>query len=278
MVKTIAVVGLGLIGGSMAKAMKQYTDHTVYGLDTDEKILSAAKQSGAIDDVLTHETIGQCHMVIVALYPKQTIEFVKTHVDLFQKGAVIVDCAGTKTRVCENLSLLAHENGFYFIGGHPMAGTEKSGFDYSFPELFKGASMIICEDKYTLPQIIDELKTVFISLGFGRLQLTNAVKHDEIIAYTSQLPHVVSNAFVKSETVKKRDGFSANSYKDLTRVAELNENMWTELFLENSEPLAKELDEFILRLNEYAVAIKEKDSSKLKRLLIEGTLAKKENG
>jgi prephenate dehydrogenase len=268
---TVGIAGLGLIGGSLAKAIKAKTDSRVFGFDIKREVISAAKEQGAINGELTDASIAECSLVIIALYPDDVIAYFERSLPHIRGGTIVVDCGGVKTRICEALSGRAKEQSIRFIGGHPMAGIERSGFSASFAELFTGATMILCEDASTDKSALEELRSFFLSLGFGSIKITNARDHDEIIAYTSQLAHIVSSAYIKSDTVKKRYGFSAGSFKDLTRVARLNEDMWTKLFFENRENLLKEADAFLNHMRGYRDAIASLDYGAMKELLKSGT-------
>ena len=252
----IGIVGLGLIGGSLAKAISQNTDNTVYGTDLSEQVVRKAILVNAIEQPLTDTLLTQCDIVIVALYPQATVDYVKSHADLIKEGAVVVDCGGIKKLVCEELIPVAEEHGFLFVGGHPMAGLEHSGFTYARKSLFNNASMIFTATKGPI-ESMEKLKDLFTSIGFTNIEVTTPA-------------HVVSNAYIKSPTAMEHAGFSAGSYKDLTRVAKLNEDMWTELFLENRDNLAGEIDTLIDNLTEYRDAIREDDSERLRALLRDG--------
>ena len=265
----VGIIGLGLIGGSMAKAIKHCTDHTVHGMDMSSQVVLKAKMLQVIDDELTTEKIQNCDLIIVALYPRATIDFIKTNAERL-RGAVVVDCCGVKSIVQNAVLPIARENGFVFVGGHPMAGIEYSGFEYSKIDLFNGASMILTPDPQTNIPDLDLLKRFFLSLGFAHIQLSTPEEHDHVIAYTSQLAHVLSSAYVKSEAAMKQCGFSAGSFKDMTRVALLNVDMWTELFLSNSEPLADEVEALAARLTQYSKAIRAYDAETLSKLLDDG--------
>ena len=267
----IGIVGLGLIGGSVAKAIKQNTEHEVFGTDLQESVIFKAQLLEAIDGRLTDDMIGKCDYIILALYPGATVEYVKSHRNAFKKGAVVIDCCGVKGAVCAEIYPIAAEQGFSYVGGHPMAGIEFSGFEHSQKSLFKHASMILTPQTDMTIQEMDRLKKFWISLGFNHVQLSTPEEHDRIIAFTSQLAHVVSSAYVKSPTALKHKGFSAGSYKDLSRVAKLNETMWTELFLLNRENLVTEIDGMIERLQQYRHAISEGREKDLWNLLHEGT-------
>lgn len=265
----IGIVGLGLIGGSLAKAISQNTDHTVYGTDLSDQVVKKAILVDAIERQLTDDLLPHCDIVIVALYPQDTINYVKSHASLFKKGAIVVDCGGVKEIVCEELIPLAEETGFLFVGGHPMAGREHSGFTYAKKSLFNNASMIITPTKGPVEKM-ELLKNLFTSIGFNNIQISAPKDHDKKIAFTSQLAHVVSNAYIKSPTAMEHVGFSAGSYRDLTRVAKLNEDMWTELFMENADNLVNEIDILIENLQQYRDAIKSSDAGTLKALLKDG--------
>ena len=269
----VGIIGLGLIGGSFAKAYKA-AGHTVFAHDADKNILDFAVLSGAVDSPLENDTLQNCALVIIALYPQAAVEYLNQAARFIKPETTVIDCCGTKKNICAAGFEAASRYGFTFAGGHPMAGTEQSGFKYSKANMFKGASMIIVPPVYDDINFLDKIKTLLAPAGFGRITVTTAEKHDEMIAFTSQMAHLVSNAFIKSPTVFKHKGFSAGSYKDLTRVAWLNETMWAELFLENREHLLYELDLLLTSLNEYKEALKAEDSEKLISLLYDGKCLK----
>ena len=273
---TIGICGLGLIGGSMAKAYSAYGNITVYGYDTDVATLSFAQLSGAIHGVLNEETIPLCDLIYVALYPDATVAYLRSIAQCIPKTALVMDLCGVKAEVCSVGFQLAETYGFTFVGGHPMAGTQFSGFKHTRETLFRGAPLIVVPHDYNNILLLDRIKALTSPAGFGSISVTTAEEHDRMIAFTSQLAHVVSNAYVKSPTAQSHKGFSAGSYKDLTRVAWLNEKMWTELFLDNKEPLLYELDTIISSLSEYRDAIKEGDGDRLRALLRDGRIAKEQ--
>ena len=272
---TVGICGLGLIGGSMAKAYKE-AGHTVLAYDIDEATLGYAALSEIIDGELNDNTIPQCELIFVALYPLQTIKYLEQIAPIISKETVVIDLCGTKLSVCERGFALAQKYGFTFVGGHPMAGKQFSGIKYSKASLYKGAPMVLVPPIYDDIEFLDRIKKLLEPAGFGKLSVTTAKQHDAMIAFTSQLAHIVSNAYVKSPTAQNHKGFSAGSYKDMTRVAWLNENMWTELFIENKEPLLFELDYIINSLNEYKKAIENNDPDTLKALLRDGRIAKEQ--
>ncbi len=274
----IAVVGLGLIGGSLAKGFSLLDGVSVLGYDKDENTIIRAKLEKAIDASLTEENIGECNYIFIALYPKATEDFLKKHGNKISKSTVVVDCSGTKRSVCKESFAIAEEKGFCFIGGHPMAGTQFSGFSHSRASIFSGAGMILVPAKDIKIEVLQALKELLVKIGFKSVTITNAEEHDRIIAYTSQLAHVVSNAYVKSPNARVHKGFSAGSYKDLTRVAKLNPRMWAELFMDNKDNILFEIENIINELKKYSDAIKNDDIEELEGLLLEGSQIKESIG
>lgn len=266
---TVGVVGLGLIGGSMARAYKS-ADKKVLGADINEASLGYALLSGIIDEGLTKENIGLCDLLFIALYPEAAESYLEDNAEYINSSCTVIDLCGTKRRICEKGFRLAKKHGFTFVGGHPMAGTQFSGIKYSRKDLFRGAPMVIVPPRFDDIALLDSIKNMLSPAGFGSISVTTARKHDEMIAFTSQLAHVVSNAYIKSKTAESHGGFSAGSYKDMTRVAWLNEKMWTELFSENSDYLITELDYIISSLTEYKTALENNDKNTLCRLLRDG--------
>jgi prephenate dehydrogenase len=272
----VGVAGLGLMGGSAAKALRERTEHRVWGFDKNPDVVRTALEGGAIDAPLSGERLRLCDVLLVALYPRDAIDYVASKAPRLKKGALVVDLCGVKRPVCAALSPLAKAHGFTFVGGHPMAGIERSGYMHSDGALFSGATMILTPEPDLPPETLEKLRGFFLSLGFGSIQFSTPDEHDRIIAYTSQLAHVLSSAYIKSPAARRHRGFSAGSFQDMTRVARLNEEMWTELFLYNRAYLAGEVQALADRLSEYADAIREGDAERLRRLLREGRLRKEE--
>ncbi|MBE7028322.1 MAG: prephenate dehydrogenase [Ruminococcaceae bacterium] len=270
----IAIIGLGLIGGSLAKAFKSTGEHKIFGTDKDNSVIFKAKLVEAIDEPLTDENISECDIIITAIYPDDTVNYIIKNAPRFKKGALVFDTCGVKETVCNPIWEACSDYDFTFVGGHPMAGREFSGFDYSKKNLFTGASMILVPHDCTDIAFLESLKKIWQGIGFTKIQITTPKEHDKMIAFTSQLAHVVSSAYIKSPTATHHKGFSAGSYKDMTRVAKLNETMWTELFLSNRKALAQEIDDLVKRLSEYSDAIKSGDEKTLFNLLREGKEAK----
>ncbi len=270
----IGIVGLGLIGGSLAKATKKNTNHKVYGFDISETTVKSALKEKSINKELTSENLKECDYVFIPLYPEAVKDYLLKNSKNFKSGAVVIDCAGVKRCVCEECFNIAEANSFTFIGGHPMAGTQFSGYENAKDTMFHNAPFILTPKENEDILTLANAREVIISIGFGRVSVMTAERHDKLIAFTSQLAHIVSNAYIKSPSSTQRKGISAGSYKDLTRVAYLNENMWTELFLENKDNLIFELDFLIDELKKYSDAMKNDDAAELKKLLKEGREAK----
>ncbi|MBE5947651.1 MAG: prephenate dehydrogenase [Lachnospiraceae bacterium] len=272
----VGVVGMGLIGGSLVKAYNEHKDWEVYGYDIDTKIVKLAILAEDMADELNEKTIGDCDLIFVALYPKESIAYLEKMASYINKSSIVIDCCGTKAEVCKAGFELSEKYGFIFVGGHPMAGLHYSGYKYSSKDMFKNATMVLVPKTYDDITFLARVKEMLVPAGFNNVTVTTADKHDKMIAFTSQMAHIVSNAFIKSPTAREHKGFSAGSYKDLTRVAWLNENMWTELFLENKDHLLYELEFFIDELTKYRDAIKDNDAEELKKLLFEGKMCKEE--
>lgn len=268
---TVGIIGLGLIGGSLAKAFKKHTDHRVLGYDLDKAVTQYAQLTDMIDGVVDAESIAQCELILLAVYPRATVDYLTAMAGAIAPGTVVIDCGGVKRSICDSCRPLAKENGWIFIGGHPMAGLHHSGVKYAAADLYAGASMILTPENTEDIVLLEKVTGWIKSIGFGSVTVTTPEQHDEIIAFTSQLAHVVSNAYVKSPRAKVHRGFSAGSYRDLTRVARLNETMWTELFLENRENLVAEIDHIVQSLKEYQAALEQGDAETLKALLKDGS-------
>lgn len=278
MIETVVIVGLGLMGGSMAKAIHARTDCKVYGWNRTRSVAEKAVAEGTLDGVADDEALAAADLVIVGLYPQSTIDWMTEYLPRLHPGCLVVDMVGVKRAVVEQATPLALANGVHFVGGHPMAGREFSGYAYATADLFENASMILVQTESSPLWAVDEVDGFFSQLGFGRVVRCSAEQHDNMIAYTSQLCHVVSSAFIKSPEALKHNGYSAGSYKDLTRVAKLNEDMWTELFLLNREPLVREIEEIIGHLQDYRDAIAGNDADRLRALLREGREIKESIG
>lgn len=270
----VGIIGLGLIGGSLAKSIKEHSQHTVWGYDINDGVVTKALMCEAIDEELNDARLAACDVVLVALYPELCVDYIRENAHKFAPDALVIDCAGVKRVVYEPVCRIAQEHSWTYIGGHPMAGREFSGFGYAIGNLFEKASMILTPPPEVDIAIRETAKNFFLEIGFGSVRITSPEEHDSMISYTSQLAHIVSGAYVKNPLSQQHKGFSAGSFQDMTRVARLNEKMWTELFEANADLLIPAIDDFILRLSQYRDALADQDSKRLEDLLREGRLMK----
>ena len=273
---TVGIVGLGLIGGSLAKAYQRDPSVTVLGWNRSASTVEFALLSGDIDGELTADRLSECDLVLISLYPQAAMDYMKDNADNFSKTGVVMDCAGVKREICAFGFDLAAKHGFTFVGGHPMAGTQYSGYKYAKANMYDRAPMVIVPPRFDDIEFLERVKSLLKPAGFGRITVASAEDHDEMIAFTSQMAHVVSNAFIKSPTARQHKGFSAGSYKDLTRVAWLNADMWSELILDNRDNMLAEMDVYIASLQAYRDAIERNDFAALRALLEDGKRRKEE--
>ena len=271
----VGILGLGLIGGSLARAYTK-AGHTVYAAEQNASISDFATLAGVINGPLTVETIADCDLILLAVFSGGSSAWLEDNARFIRPDALVIDCCGVKEVICSRCFPLAERYGFTFVGGHPMAGSHFSGFKYSRSNLFQGAPMVLVPPRYDDPELLSRVKDALSPCGFGSFSVTTAKEHDQMIAFTSQMPHIVSNAYIKSPTASQHKGFSAGSYKDLTRVAWLNPNMWAELFLSNRQNVLQELDIYIDNLSKYRDAIAQNDETALISLLDEGRRKKEE--
>ena len=273
----IVIAGLGIIGGSIAKALKKYTDHTIIGINRSRTPIDKALACGAIDSAGSSEDLKTADVLILGTYPDAAVSFVRENAPYINKNCIVTDTSGIKSGICPQLSAIAEEYGFTFVGFHPMAGKEKNGFDVSEADLFLGASAIIIPG--SAPQsAVDILASLIRKIGFGKVVFTTPEEHDRMIAFTSQLPHVLACAYVFSPQCPKHDGFSAGSYRDVSRVANINAELWSELFIENKEPLVAEIQTLIDNLTEIQSGIKKGDRTELASILHRAKLIKEALG
>lgn len=271
----VGILGIGLIGGSLARAYAK-AGHTVFVNDTNKQMVEFAKLSGVCHNDLIPERINQCDLILLAVYAGASINWMKENAKHISSDAFVIDCCGIKQQICSVCFPMATQYGFTFLGGHPMAGSHYSGFKYSRSNLFQGAPMVLVPPRFDDPVLLAKAKELLSPCGFGSFSITTAAEHDAMIAFTSQMPHIVSNAYIKSPTASSHKGFSAGSYKDLTRVAWLNPQMWAELFISNKENILQELNIYITSLQEYKQAIESDDQDTLIALLDDGRKRKEE--
>lgn len=266
----IAIVGLGLIGGSLAKAIKKNTNHICYAIDTNKQTILSAVEQESIDGEITTAELKKCDVVVVCLYPEATVKFITENALNFKKGGIVIDVCGVKEAIVTPCEKALSEVGVKFLGCHPMAGREFSGFEYAVDNLFDKASFIITRTENSDADAIGTIRDLVLEIGFCKAVLSTPEEHDRVIAFTSQLAHIVSSAYVKSPSLFNQAGFSAGSFKDLTRVAKLNEDMWTSLFMLNKKALSEEISCIIDRLSEYKNALDEENYREMHSLLKNG--------
>lgn len=274
---TVGILGLGLIGGSFARAYAR-AGWRVLAYDVSDDVMDVARVE-TVSGVLEAETAATCDLIVLAAYPGACRDWLVARADDLGPHPVVIDTAGVKQRVCDAAFPLARDHGFSFCGAHPMAGTQFSGFAHARADLFRGAPMVLVppEDLTDSERLdlLDRVHGLLAPCGFGSFSVTTPAEHDRVIAFTSQLCHVVSNAYVKSPTAQVHAGFSAGSYKDLTRVAHLNPGMWAELMMDDAGPLGYELDQIIGALTAYREALAAGDRDRLRELLAEGDRIKR---
>ncbi len=273
----IAIVGLGIIGGSYCKALKAHTKHTVIGINRSPEVAQRALEEGAIDVIGTPEGLGEADVIFLCMYPQACVDFVRENGGFIRPGTIVTDAAGIKRAICPQMEELSKRFGFIYVGSHPMAGKEKNGFSASDENLFMGASFIItpCSAER---EAVNTLARLALEIGFGTIKISNPEEHDRMIAFTSQLPHILACAYVLSPSCPNHKGFSAGSYRDVSRVANINSKLWSELFLENREPLVEELQILNDNLNSIFSAIKSEDRETLTGLLEQGHIIKQQLG
>lgn len=269
----IVVVGLGVIGGSFTMALKEAGFIDVYGIDTNKETLKKAEKLGLIKQGFTSgdEIIKDADLIIISLYPRLVKNFIIAHKDNFKDGAVITDATGIKKLFIEDVINILPDN-IDFVFGHPMAGREKKGIDFASSEVFKGANYILTPVKRNKPENLDLIEGLVRKLGFKRVRRISPEFHDEMIGYTSQLPHTLAVALVNSDIEGRETGsFIGDSYRDLTRIANINEDLWSELFLGNKENLLQSIESFERELDKIKNAIRDDDKESLKSLFIKST-------
>lgn len=273
----IAIVGLGIIGGSLAKAFTKFTDHKIIGINRSTATAERALADGAIHEIGTKESLVKADIIYMCTYPEHIVSYVNENAEYFKKGCIITDVCGIKTEICGRLTEICQRCGLQYVGSHPMAGKEKFSYDASEAELFQNASYIVvpCSaDEQSVNTVISLAKEI----GFGTIRISTPEEHDRMIAFTSQIPHALACAYVMSPCCPNHKGFSAGSYRDVSRVANINENLWTDLFLSNREPLSEEISVLIDNLTNIKNAIDENNPDCLRELLKKSRLVKESLG
>ncbi|MBE6798721.1 MAG: prephenate dehydrogenase [Ruminococcaceae bacterium] len=271
------IIGLGLIGGSLAKQLKKNSDWTVVGFDIDSGVCDDALLSGAVDAIWKEDTFVDADITVLCLSPIRSVEFLRNNAKYLKKGSVVSDVCGVKQSVVQQCEMICYEHQLHFVGGHPMAGKERSGFRNADENLFNRASYILTVTDKTDENALEVAKQFVRALKAAKITVTDPATHDRIIAFTSQIPHVIAGSYVKSPTCLNRKGFSAGSFKDCSRVATVDENLWSELFISNREMLLSELDSLLRSLGDYRDALADGDKEKLKELILKGKLIKEKD-
>jgi len=282
MAEKILIVGLGLIGGSIAKALstaalEKSEEYEIIGMDIDECVTQQALSCGAIDKIGEPSDIELADIIYICTYPKAAVDFVEKHGENFKNSCIVTDVCGIKETLCHDMWKLQDRYNFFFVGSHPMAGKEESGFSASDSSLFKGSSYIII-DENAQEAAIEKISELALKMQFGAIVRITAKQHDKIIAFTSQLPHVLACAYVMNLQSRNHKGFSAGSYRDVSRVAKINGVLWSRLFMQNKDNLIDELDELIENINKIKNSIQADDEKKLADLLNSAAKIKEEIG
>ena len=272
----ILIAGLGLIGGSIAKALHAYTEHSVYGWNRTRAVAKKAEEENVIDGI-ADDDCSAYDMIVVCLYPGHIRQWVREHAETMREGTIVIDVSGVKTDLPQEMHDICAPRGVHYLSCHPMAGKERAGYDVSDEDLYQGANFIMTPLPETPKYVIAQVRNFAHQIGFRRFVITTPEMHDRMIAYTSQLAHVVSSSYVESPVIELESGFSGGSFHDMTRIATMNEEMWTDLFMENRDSLLQELDILIGNLGEYRKALSEGDRGRVYDLIREGRLRKEQN-
>ena len=256
----ITVVGLGVIGGSFVKALKG-KGYDVYGVDCDQQTLEMAKAEGYLDG---HQIISQSDLTIICLYPSKVLDFISEHT--FKKGSIVTDVVGIKSYFL-NQALSRIDQDVEYISGHPMAGREKKGYLYASQEVFQNANYIVIQHEHNQIDKIDWMRQFVGQLGFKSVKIMSPYDHDEIISYTSQLPHTLAVALMNSDDEKYETGkYIGDSFRDLTRIANINADLWAELFFHNRDYLLASMERFEKQFDLLKQAIASGDEKSLKEM------------
>ncbi|WP_061312859.1 prephenate dehydrogenase [Clostridium botulinum] len=269
----VVIVGLGVIGGSFAMALKDADYKDVYGIDNNKETLLKAEKLNLIKRGYTdgNEILKDADLIIISIYPKLVKDFIKNNIDNFKDGAVITDATGIKKLFINDIVNILPSN-IDFVFGHPMAGREKKGIDFASSDVFKGANYILTPTSKNKEANLKLVENLAYEIGFKRVKRISPEFHDEMIGFTSQLPHSLAVALVNSDLEGRDTGsFIGDSYRDLTRIANINEDLWSELFLGNKENLLKSIESFECELDKIKDAIKHDDKESLKKLFIKST-------
>ena len=273
----ILICGLGLIGASLAKTLKKNTDHTVLGWNRTSSVTEKALRDGVIDRTGDIDSLmAEADITFINFYPEAIVPFILEHKNSFKKDSIVSDSCGIKTKICRALE--KEKLDFYFIGAHPMAGREVGGYDNSLDTLYDKASFIVTPVDGTPRNKIDALVGLAQGMGFARTVVTTPEHHDEMIAFTSQIAHVLACSYVLSPLAPSHAGYSAGSYRDVSRVARINADMSADLFIDDKDALVREIDDLVSNLMQFKYNIVNEDSPALKDLMNRANKIKEEIG
>lgn len=270
----ILIVGLGVIGGGYAMALKEAGYKDIYGVDINKETLKKAKNMNIIKEGFLSEEkiIGEADLIVLAIYPNLVKNFIMRNRNKFKKGALITDVTGIKQLFINEIVEILPEN-IDFVFAHPMAGREKKGIDYATNEVFKGANFLIVETERNKEENIRKIEELALQMGFEHIKRTTPTFHDEMISFTSQLPHVLAVSLINSDIEGRNTGqFIGDSYRDLTRIANMNEKLWSLLFLGNKKNLLTSMNNFEREFDKIKKCIEENDEKGLQELFIKSTI------
>ena len=268
----IGIVGIGLIGGSYAKSLKKY-GYKIYGIDIDQNSLDYALKHNIIDYGETNpkNILSELDVVFICLYPEDTIQFIHKNINNFKRGAIISDVVGIKRKIIDAMDIYKNDE-VEFVFTHPIAGKETSGVKNSDEAIFQGANFVITPTKWNTEEALNVITILAKQMGFSSVTQISDVSHDDIIAFTSQLTHAIALSLVNSDDEKYDTSlFIGDSYKDLTRIAQINDDLWAELFIKNKDFLLKHINKFEKELDILKDTIKLKDKEALKELMRSAT-------
>lgn len=270
----ILIVGLGVIGGGYAMALKEAGYKDIYGVDINKETLKKAKNMNIIKEGFLSEEkiIGEADLIVLAIYPNLVKNFIMRNRNKFKKGALITDVTGIKQLFINEIVEILPEN-IDFVFAHPMAGREKKGIDYATNEVFKGANFLIVETERNKEENIRKIEELALQMGFEHIKRTTPTFHDEMISFTSQLPHVLAVSLINSDIEGRNTGqFIGDSYRDLTRIANMNEKLWSLLFLGNKKNLLTSMNNFEREFDKIKKCIEEDNEKGLQELFIKSTI------
>lgn len=264
----IAIIGLGIIGGSMAYALHGFKNAVIYGCDINPDTCQKALERGAVNFVTNQASlaIDGADLVIICTYPECIINTIRENRSVFKSGAVITDVCGVKTKLAHEINKIL-PNGCEYVGGHPMAGKETDGFDSAAPELFGMCGFIVTPTVSSTPHGIKLIKDMAKFIGATRITESTPEEHDSVIAYTSDLMHVSASCLCLDYNKKMNRAYTAGAFRDCTRIANINPELWTQLFLENRTFLLDEINRYLNSLTKMRDAINAQNSDELLRLL-----------